>query len=60
MSWAKMMPATTRLLEMAEQGEISWEALTRDLLSWLGEADAREFAQSIWVASDEFDSEGDD
>jgi hypothetical protein len=38
-------PVTCEVLDMAEQGVISWESLARDCLNWLSEAEVAEFAQ---------------
>jgi hypothetical protein len=36
---------TCELLDLAEQGVISWETLARDALGWMSEAEVAEFAQ---------------
>ncbi len=38
-------PVTTELLDLAEQGVIDWESLTRDALGWMSEAEVAEFAR---------------
>ena len=36
---------TTQVLDLAEQGVISWESLARDCLSWMSESEVAEFAR---------------
>lgn len=38
-------PVTSELLDLAEEGVISWEQLARDALGWMSEAEVAEFAQ---------------
>ena len=41
----KSRPVTTEVLDLAEQGVISWESLARDCLSWMSESELAEFAK---------------
>jgi hypothetical protein len=36
---------TSRLLDLAEQGVISWESLARDALNWMSDSEVQEFAE---------------
>jgi hypothetical protein len=36
---------TTQVLDLAEQGVISWESVARDALNWMSEAEVAEFAR---------------
>lgn len=36
--------ASTQLIDMAEDGVVSWEKLARDLLEWMMESDVERFA----------------
>lgn len=45
---------TCQLLDMAEEGMISWEQLARDALGWMSEAEVTEFAQrNDYIQNDE-------
>ena len=39
-------PVTSELLDLAEQGVLTWEQLARDALGWMSEAEVQRFAQS--------------
>lgn len=39
-------PVTSELLDLAEQGVITWEQLARDALGWMSEYDVQKFAQA--------------
>ena len=39
-------PVTSELLDLAEQGVLTWEQLARDALGWMSEAEVQQFAQS--------------
>jgi hypothetical protein len=45
-------PVTSELLDLAEQGVISWESLARDCLNWLSEAEVAEFAHTNGYTED--------
>lgn len=51
---------TNRLIEMAEEGMISWEMLATDLLGWMSEDEVREFAQRNDLISNPDDVEEND
>ena len=51
---------TKRLIEMAEEGFISWEMLATDLLGWMSEDEVREFAQRNDLISNPDDVEEND
>ena len=54
---------TCKLIEMAEDGFISWETLARDALGWMSEADVAQFARSndyIQNGPDDEENEGED
>jgi hypothetical protein len=36
--------ASTQLIDMADNGAVSWEKLARDLLEWMDESDVAQFA----------------
>ena len=38
-------PVTTEVLDLAEQGVLSWETIARDALTWMGESEVAEFAR---------------
>ena len=38
-------PVTTEVLDLAEQGVISWETIARDALVWMSESEVTEFAR---------------
>ena len=51
-------PATTYLLDLAEQGVIDWETLARDCLGWMSEYDVAEFARrNDYIRDDEDEDE---
>ena len=39
-------PVTSELLDLAEQGVLTWEQLARDTLGWMSEAEVQRFAQA--------------
>jgi hypothetical protein len=39
-------PVTSELLDLAEQGVLTWEQLARDALGWMSEAEVQRFARS--------------
>jgi hypothetical protein len=39
-------PVTSELLDLAEQGMLTWEQLARDALGWMSEAEVQRFAQA--------------
>lgn len=39
-------PVTSELLDLAEEGVLSWEQLARDALGWMSEAEVERFARS--------------
>ena len=39
-------PVTSELLDLAEQGALTWEQLARDALGWMSEAEVQQFAQA--------------
>ena len=39
-------PVTSELLDLAEQGLLTWEQLARDALGWMSEAEVQKFAQA--------------
>lgn len=39
-------PVTSELLDLAEQGVLTWEQLARDALGWMSEHDVQKFAQA--------------
>ena len=39
-------PITSELLDLAEQGMLTWEQLARDALGWMSEAEVQKFAQA--------------
>ena len=39
-------PVTSELLDLAEQGVLTWEQLARDALGWMSEAEVQRFAQA--------------
>ena len=39
-------PVTSELLDLAEQGVLTWEQLARDALGWMSEAEVQQFAQA--------------
>jgi len=39
-------PVTCELLDLAEQGVLTWEQLARDALGWMSEAEVQRFAQA--------------
>lgn len=52
--------ATVKLLEMAEVGEITWEAIARGCLTYMSEYDVKEMAEDEGLIDVENDSEDDD
>ena len=38
-------PVTTEVLDLAEQGVLSWETIARDALTWMSEQEVAEFAR---------------
>lgn len=54
---------STQLIDMADNGIVSWEKLARDLLEWMSESDVERFADYNWYTEtpeDESDSTDDD
>lgn len=49
--------STCRLIDLAENGMISWENLTRNLLTWMSEEDVAAFANSEGYFEGYFDEE---
>ena len=50
---------TCELIEMAEEGRISWENLARDMMQWLSESEVHQMAEAngYIVYEDEEDEE---
>ena len=42
----QIRPVTNELLDLAEQGLLTWEQLARDALGWMSEAEVQQFAQA--------------
>ena len=42
----QIRPVTSELLDLAEQGVLTWEQLARDALGWMSEAEVQQFAQA--------------
>ena len=38
-------PVTTEVLDLAEQGVLSWETIARDALTWMSESEVAEVAR---------------
>ena len=38
-------PVTTEVLDLAEQGVLSWETIARDALNWMSEPEVADFAR---------------
>ena len=38
-------PVTTEVLDLAEQGMLSWETIARDALTWMSESEVAEFVR---------------
>ena len=38
-------PVTTEVIDLAEQGVLSWETIARDALTWMSESEVAEFAR---------------
>ena len=38
-------PVTTEVLDLAEQGVLSWETIARDALTWMSEPEVADFAR---------------
>ena len=52
--------ATCELIEMAENGEISWETIARECLQYMSEDEVRDMAESNdWIDSED-DEEDED
>jgi len=45
MDYTLSRSTTCELIEMAEEGRISWESLARDMLSWLSEGEVHQMAE---------------
>ena len=58
-SYARMRPATCRLMEMMDNGEIDARAVADMALSWLSESDVKEMMQANDLVEDESDEEED-
>jgi len=55
---SRARPATTHLLDLAEQGVIDWETLARDCLGWMSEYDVAEMTSRLdYVPDDEDEDE---
>ena len=55
-------PVTSELLDLAEQGLLTWEQLARDALGWMSEAEVQKFAQAndyLQEQEDEEDADAD-
>ena len=53
--------ATCELIEMAENGEISWETIARECLQYMSEDEVRDMAESNdWIDLEEDFEEEDD
>ena len=48
-------PVTSELLDLAEQGLLTWEQLARDALGWMSEHDVAKFAQANDYLQDQED-----
>ena len=52
---------TVELIEMADQGLISWENLARDALGWMSEAEVEQFARrNDYIQSLDEDDKGEE
>ena len=58
-SYARMRPATTRLMDMMDNGEIDARAVADMALSWLSEIDVKEMMQANDLVEDDSDEEED-
>lgn len=54
---SRARPATTHLLDLAEQGVIDWETLARDCLGWMSEHAVAEMAQRLDYIRDDGDED---
>jgi len=53
--------ATCELIDMAENGAISWETIARECLQYMSEDDVRDMAESNdWIDAEEASEEEDD
>ena len=51
-------PVTSELLDLAEQGVLTWEQLARDALGWMSEDEVAEFARrNDYITEDKGDDE---
>ena len=50
-------PVTSELLDLAEQGMLTWEQLARDALGWMSEAEVQRFAQANDYLQEQEDEE---
>ncbi len=50
-------PVTGELLDLAEQGVLTWEQLARDALGWMSEAEVQRFAQANDYLQEQEDEE---
>lgn len=48
-------PVTTEVLDLAEQGVLSWESLARNCLVWMSEAEVAEFARIHGYTEDDLE-----
>jgi DNA-binding transcriptional regulator YdaS (Cro superfamily) len=39
-------PVTCEMIELAESGEISWEALARDMMNWVDDNEVHRMAEA--------------
>ena len=52
--------ATCKLLEMAENGQISWETIARECLQYMSSDDVKDMAESNdWIEDEEEEDEED-
>ena len=53
-------PVTSELLDLAEQGLLTWEQLARDALGWMSEAEVQQFAQANdYLQEQEYEEDAD-
>ncbi len=57
-SYARMRPATTRLMEMMDEGIISAEAVAEMALSWMSESSVKEMMLANDLVEDEAEDDG--
>ena len=59
-TYARSRPATTRLLDMMDNGEIDVRAVADMALMWLAESDVKEMMQANDLVEDEEEDEEED